>query len=151
MSCVALSATLMVDLKSSELLQQRGLSLWDMRFLCPDQNNFLYLCCFLLPGHLLHYGNKASTKTPEFLSGTYTLSVWKAVLLLHMFSSEMMFSVPSENTVTSFHSCHSCSPPILLKGGYPMPSWDVCIFLFNIFPHSFTDHHLFELWSESLT
>lgn len=111
-----MAATLMVDLKFSDVLQQRGLLLWDARFLYADQNNFVYLCCLLLPGHLLHCGNKASTETPQFLSGTHTLSVWKAVLLLHIFSSEIMFSVTSEDTVTSFYSLPFLFTLTLLKG-----------------------------------
>ena len=105
MSCVALAATLALVLSFfPELLQQRGLSLWDTRFLRPDQDKCIHLWVLPLPGHLLHYGSKASTETPRFLSGNRTPSAWKAVLLLHMFSSEMVFSVASENTATSLNS-----------------------------------------------
>ena len=136
MSCVALAATLMVDLSLfSELLQQRGPLLWGMRFLCPDQNSCIHLWLLLLPGHLLHYGNKASTETPKFLSGNHTPSAWEAVLLLHVFfvTNDVFCCIRKHRDIPSFPAICVHSYPV---GGrdYPMPSWDVCCFLFNIHP-----------------
>lgn len=104
-----------------------------MRFLCPDQNNFIYMRLLLLLGHLLHYANKASTETLKFLSGNHIPSAWQAVLLLHVFSSEMMFFVASENTGISRHSLQFVFTLTLLEVEITWCSLEMIAVFFLIF------------------